>query len=113
MNRDSLKTVGAIVLIALIVGLTFWYGNKQRTDQVKNDQAQQTQSQKSTTQSSSEKTAATPSPAPQTPAPAPAPASTPQTGADTMIIIPLGALVAAVAVKRASNKSLKQALLAV
>lgn len=109
MNRDTLKTVGAIVLIALIVGLTFWYGNKQRTDQVKNDKAQQTQTaQKSTSQSSTQKT--TPAPTPQPAAPAPA-ASTPQTGADTTIIIPLGALAGAVALKRASDKSLKQALL--
>lgn len=111
MNRDSLKTVGAIVLIAAIVGLTFWYGNKQRTDQVKNDKAQQTQTQKSSSQTSTQSTKPAPAPAPVATTPPPAPATTPQTGAETAVIIPLGALVAAIAVKRASDRTLKRALL--
>ncbi len=141
MNRDTWKTIGAIVLIAAIVGLTFWYGNKQRSDQVKSDKAAQTQQQKTTASGSSSSTtspspaptpsasqpspapqaaapspapqsssnASHPAPAPQTPAPAPQPASTPQTGADTAVIIPIAAVALAYGVKRASDRSLARA----
>lgn len=127
MRRDSLKTFGAIVLILIIVGVTFWYGNRQRQAQVKGDQQSAQQQAKkpatNTTQvvkpTSTPVAKANPEPTPvakssaaPTPAPAvttPAPAATPQTGGSLEIILPLAALAVAFRVKRSSVQMLKRA----
>jgi cytoskeletal protein RodZ len=122
MNREALKTVGAVILIVGIVGTTFWYGNKQRHEQVKSDQTtQQQQNQQSSSSGTAQPTPA-PAPAPAPAAgtsvsatvagPAPQPTTIPETGSGFEVILPIGALVAVVAAKRASDKSLKRALLA-
>jgi hypothetical protein len=72
MQRDMLKTIAGMVIIGLIVVATFLYGNKQRQDQVRKDEAAKVAQQ-------------TPAPAPvaataPAPTPAPAPAASTSTG---------------------------------
>lgn len=108
MNRDALKTLGAIILIAGIVGATFWYGNRQRQQQVKQDQATK---QQTAQQAPSPTPAATPAPSGQTPnSNVSMPAKTPATGGSLAIVVPVGALVAVAATKRYSDKALKRSL---
>lgn len=38
MKNDTLKTIGAIIVIGLIIVATFLYGNKQRQDQLRHNQ---------------------------------------------------------------------------
>jgi hypothetical protein len=116
MRRDSLKTLGAILLILIIVGVTFWYGNKQRQAQVKSDQQASQQQAKKASQS----TKPDPAPAPVAPATppvvstvSPAPTATPQTGSGIEVILPVVALIGGFQLKRASAKALKRSLLTV
>lgn len=125
MNRDGLKTTGAIVLIIAIVGATFWYGNRQRQTQIKHDQQVQDQAKKSSSTSSSATTtgsnAPTPAPASKNPTPtppassstnpAPTPQTTPQTGGEIAYLLPVGALILGYRYKRNSQENLKKALL--
>ncbi len=127
MRRDTLKTFGAIVLILIIVGVTFWYGNRQRQAQVKKDQlAAEVQTKKSSTsategtKSPAKSVAPAPaSPSKTTPAPVsptvvtPAPTATPQTGGELAFAIPLGAIVLGYQLKKASERSLKRSLLSI
>ncbi len=109
MRRDTLKTFGAILLILIIVGVTFWYGNRQRQAQVKSDQATQ-QVKKSTASTQVAKPAPAPATTAPAPAAAPAPTSTPQTGSSLAYLIPVAALVAGLQAKRASSQALKRSL---
>lgn len=120
VRRDTLKTFGAILLILVIVGVTFWYGNRQRQEQVKKDQkAAQVQTKKSST-STVQSTKPSPAPAKSTPSPAPVspaivtptPSSTPQTGSELAYLLPLGAVIVGYQVQKASKRSLKRSLLA-
>ncbi len=137
MRRDTLKTFGAILLILIIVGVTFWYGNRQRQAQVKSDQQAAQQAKKPAPVAQSNKpvppAAKTPTPAPAaakptapapvakaapTPAPTttptatPSPNSTPQTGSDLAYLVPVAALAVGYQVKRASARVLKRSLMA-
>lgn len=81
MRRDTIKTVGAILLIVAIVGITFWYGNRQRQQQIKHDQqvaAQSNQTIKSSSTTSKSSTATTKSTASTTPKANPTPAPSPK-----------------------------------
>ncbi|MFI5240473.1 MAG: hypothetical protein ACHQUB_02080 [Candidatus Saccharimonadia bacterium] len=108
MKRDTMQSIGAIILIVGIVATTFWYGNRQRQAQIKKDQTLSSQTAK-------------PNPAPtpkQNPTPKPTPApvvatstSIPKTGAESDLLIPLGALVGVVYLQRGSKRSLKRSLL--
>ncbi len=111
MNKDLIKTGGAILLIAIIVVATFLYGNNQRQEQVRKDQAAK-QADKdmaamTPTTPSNNSGAASATPAQST---ASTPASTPSTGGELGYLLPAGAILVAYQASRRSQKSLELAI---
>lgn len=123
--REFLKTIGAIVIIGLIVVATFLYGNKQRQEQLRRDQQatqQNSDNTKVTVDNSSNNTVVKPENANQ-PAPAPAPAAsntnvgggsispsqTPQTGGEVYFLIPVALITGLYHINKSSKKNLRAA----
>jgi len=130
--KDSVKTVGAIIIIGLIVVATFLYGNRQRQQQIQRDQmAQQSkQSQNSTevTVSPSGSSTQVKPASPSSPQPAPASgqnvgggsvpttggsgvAQTPQTGGEVWFAVPLGLMAGLWQLNRYSQRRVSRAQL--
>ena len=114
-TRDIIKTGGAIVVIGGLILATFLYGNKQRHDQQKTNQANQQVKQQQDQQATQ-----SPPPAQQQPTPSPAasvpsqPAATPQTGSGLDGLVALGSssvLIWLFRAQRRSKRQLRQAAL--
>lgn len=111
-SKETLKTIGGVVLIAVIVVATFLYGNKQRQEQLRKPNGTATQ----TTDTSKPGTGlvnpsgqATTVPAsdaqPQT-----APTTTPETGGELAFALPLAVLVGLYQYNRHSQRALQSSL---
>lgn len=128
LTRDLLKTVGAILVIGIIIVATFLYGNRQRQEQVRRDQQiRQQQEQKAaeetgpkvTVNNTKDNTVVKPENATnvgggslQNP-PAPASGATPQTGSDGLYLLPLAVMVGLVQWNRVAKRNLREAALRV
>lgn len=118
LGSDLVKTVGAILIIAIIVVATFLYGNHQRQEQVRKDQAAKQEQQRKADEQAKQVVPAAPQPsgntvgASATPVQTSAPANgkTPSTGGELGYLIPATALFVAFQANRRSKRSLHQAL---
>jgi uncharacterized protein HemX len=118
LNKDLIKTGGAVLLIAVIVVATFLYGNSQRQEQVRKDQAakqeqerkaNEEQTAQNTAQPADDNTAASATPT-QTSASTPSPSKTPSTGGELGYLIPATALLVGYRMSRRSKQAVLQAL---
>lgn len=114
MNRESLKTLGGILVIGIIVVATFLYGNQQRQEQLRKDQAQQEQSNPEVAVDNSKPQGSEPNlqggePAVQNPATPQAGATIPETGAG-LNILALASLSVAVSMAVSSRRALARVL---
>ncbi|HSX48487.1 MAG TPA: hypothetical protein VLF41_03245 [Candidatus Nanoarchaeia archaeon] len=125
--RDFLKTIGAIVIIGLIVVATFLYGNKQRQEQLRRDQQATQQSAdntKVTVDNTTNNTVVKPeNSSPTNPAPAASPSTTnknvgggtispsqtPDTGGEVYFLIPVALITGLYQVHKHSKKNLRAA----
>ncbi len=131
MKRDTLKTIAGLIIIGLIVVVTFLYGNAQRQDQNRRDQAaKQAQQQKANAQankSTPSSQAAQPQAQPKVaastpPATTPTPTATsvpdtggtnstmPDTGAGETALIPVSLILLGLFYLRRSRKALAVAV---
>lgn len=88
-SKETLKTIGGVVLIAVIVVATFLYGNKQRQEQLRQQQAQQNTQSQQQVKSPGAGSVNTPAPTTATPPSG----TTPQTGGEMAYLLPLAALI--------------------
>ena len=113
MNKDLIKTIGGILIIAAIVVATFLYGNQQRQEQVRRDQALQEQ-QKQTDTNTEVVTEPEPQPAPSTPGGVGGgtmPTTTPAAGGEVGYVAVTAGLAWLWTRQRASRKALAAAAL--
>ena len=113
MNRDLLKTIGGILIIAAIVVATFLYGNQQRQEQVRRDQALQEQ-QNQAEEAGQPTESSEPATAHNTPGAVGGgslPRTTPETGSEVGYLMAGAALVWLGARERASRRALRQTAL--
>lgn len=118
-NQDLVKTIGAIALIGIIVVATFLYGNKQRQEQVRQDQAaKQEQERKADEQAkqstqqpapatNNQATSATPG---QSTATTQTPTTTPATGGEIGYLVPAAVMLVAYRASRRSKQAVLTAL---
>ncbi len=128
MNRESLKTLGAVALIGIIVVATFLYGNQQRQKQLRHDQQVALNSPKPSENRAAIGVASpTPTKTPVKSAATPTPTtsgvsvsanvgggslpnSTPSTGGEVNYLLPIALIVGLYQVWVRSRKDLRQAV---
>ena len=122
MNKDLLKTVGAIVLILAIVGGTFWYGSQQRSEQANQTNQEEQQANREETRDEASEPAAQnetgEEPAQEEGSDVAAnignnnqPTTIPNTGSEAAALIPAVLILGMYFVNRSTKRALHQELL--
>ena len=124
--RDFFKTIGAIVIIGLIVIATFLYGNRQRQEQLRRDQQaiQQKQSDDRSVTVDNSKNNTVVKPETTNPPTAPVainqnvtatvpPAQTPDTGGEVYFLAPVALIAGLYQVHKTSKKNLRAAAISI
>jgi hypothetical protein len=114
MNRDLLKTIGGILIIAAIVVATFLYGNQQRQEQVRRDQAlqeQQSQAEQEQPAGEAQQPPTANSTQPDGVGGGSLPRTTPEAGSEVGYIVATATLLWVGTRQRASRRNLRRAAL--
>ena len=113
MNKDLLRTIGGILVIGGIVVATFLYGNQQRQEQVRQDQAQTQTEEQAAPEEPAKPKVVSQQPTPGAPAAngQTQPVTTPETGSELAVAFPLGLLIMFGRWHRSSQLALRTAAL--